>query len=165
MRKHIVPVLVAAAFCLTAHTPAFADALVSPGKTTAYASASGLTFAPTPATVPAAAVQIAKGKKKRALEIDITAIVQSVAAGQTIQVRPLVNGLAIEPLGGVQAEHGCDTGVINCTAQGSFWLDLDAAEAANPGQFANQPLNIETEVSTAIVSTGIVSVRARMVKK
>jgi hypothetical protein len=152
-------------FCLTAHTLAFADALVSPGKTTAYASASGVSFGPTPAAVPAVAVQILKGKKKRALEIDLTAIVPSVAAEQTIQVRPLVNGLAIEPLGGIQAEHGCDTGVINCTAQGTFWLDLDTAEATNPGVFANQPLNVETEVLTGSVTSGSVSVRARMVKK
>ena len=168
MRKHIVSFAVAAALVAGAALSAFADAVASPGKQSAYASVSGQTFGPTPAIIPGASVTIAKGKKKRTLEVDVTAIVPSVAAGQTINVLVYANGLLItEPLASIQAEHGCSPSVINCTAQGTFWLDLDAAEAANPGLFANVPIVIDAEVSTASITgpSGIVSVRARLVKK
>lgn len=167
MRRAVRPLCLAAVLCLTARAPALADALASPGKDAAYSSVSGVSLTSGTGPVPAATVQILKGKKKRVLEVDITGIVTTSVAGQAMGVIARLNGLSLfEPnFGNFQVEHGCVVGT-NCTVQGRFWLDLDAAEAANPGMIIGQPLNVE--VQQAVISStpgGIISVRARMLKK
>jgi hypothetical protein len=52
-----------------------------------------------------------------------------------------------------------------CSVTGHFWLDLDAAEAAHPGIFINQPLVVELGGFGDVTFTGMASLRARLVKK
>lgn len=153
-------------------TLALADGTTSPGKQSAYASVSSVVF--TGAFASAASVTIERGKKKRVLEVTIMAADESDVA-TAVAVRPLVNGLAImEP----HASSGFDTSApaVNeacnapsgfCTVVGHWWLDLDAAEVANPGLFINQPLNVDAQVSASPMAgaAGLISVQARLMKK
>ena len=156
----------AIAACVAARAPAFADAASGPGKEAAYSSLSGVALTSSTGAVPAAGVQILKGKKKRVLEVDVTGIVPASVAGQAMGVIARLNGLSVfEPnSGNFQVEHGCVPGT-NCTVQGRFWVDLDAAEAAYPGLIIGQPLNVEIQQAVITNTTGILSVRARMRKK
>ncbi|MGH7790495.1 MAG: hypothetical protein ACRERC_26780 [Candidatus Binatia bacterium] len=164
MHKQILSLSLAALFCLAANRPAFADAISSPGKASAYVSTSGVSI-PLFAAI-GASVQILKGKKKRVLEVDITVIDPSSVV-DVIGIRASVNGLFImEPTTTYQVEHACDTAYVSCTAHGVYWLDLDTAEASFPGQFINVPLNIDaTVIAGGTATTGNVSLRARLVKK
>lgn len=165
--KKILTVVCAIGLALIGRgAPARADLSTSPGKSAAYAALSGVSL--TTSDLNVLSVQIEKGKKKRVLEVAITAIVQGATSdGNVVGVRPLVNGLAIlEPGSGHQFMHACSSSYINCTTVGRFWLDLDAAEAANPGLFINQPLNID---AYALLGTGTANVRisleAQLIKK
>jgi hypothetical protein len=85
-----------------------------------------------------------------------------------IGVGPVINGLALvmEPTATHLQLSDCPGNSINrCTATGLFWLDLDAAEAAHPGVFINQPLVIELWGLGDVAFTGMASLRARLVKK
>jgi hypothetical protein len=93
---------------------------------------------------------LAKGKTKRVLRIDATVNVSTGVGGAGVMdVNVSVNGVTIE--GG--ALFGFDN-AVTCQAQefcaftGTYWLDLDAAEAANPGTFINQPLGIVLQASS-----------------
>ena len=162
MQSRLLTAGLAALLCVAVSGSALADATVSPGKAAAYTSVSGLSLGTTFA--PAAAVQILKGKKKRALEIEVT-VIDSLYVSHTIGSRVFVNGLAVTEPTAAQFEHGCTSSFINCTAQAVYWLDIDAAEAANPGMFVNMPLNISVEAQVDVATTGVVSVRSRLVKK
>lgn len=148
--------------------PVRADFNTSPGKSAAYAAASSVAL--TASSAPVLAAQIEKGKKKRVLEVAITAVVNgTTTAGNVVAVYPRVNGLTIfEPSPGFnpQLMHACSATYVNCTTTSRFWLDLDTAEAANPGVFISQPLNIE---AMALVGTGTlnasISIEAKLVKK
>jgi hypothetical protein len=84
----------------------------------------------------------------------------------------LVNGMAImEPTSGGTTipAGGANTSTGN-TVGSEFWLDLDAAEAANHGGFIKQPLTIELQVMwPSLPPTGPLigagSLRARLEKK
>jgi hypothetical protein len=52
-----------------------------------------------------------------------------------------------------------------CFVEGTWWLDLDAAESANPGMFYNVPLNVVTTASANAETTGMASLTAMLVKK
>jgi len=147
--------------------PAFADASASPGKNAAYASANG--FVADAAFDPAVSVTLEKGKRKRVLEV--FGSVTDFDGGADLALVPRVNGLSVmEPMRlpaavTLQAGNLCDAGNA-CTASSEWWLDLDAAEAANPGVFVGQPLVVELLVSSPFVGETVdVSLRARLQKK
>jgi hypothetical protein len=161
--RQVVTTMCVLSMMFTGVSAANADATSSPGKQAAYSSVSGV--AATPSEVVATSVQIEKGKKKRVLEVQITGFFVPSADGVVIGVRPVVNGFAFEP-GGYLVTHGCDSAFISCTVSGNFWIDLDVAEAASPGTFINQPLNVDAMVVTGSGSESAnISLQAKLVKK
>ena len=146
---------------------AFAAGTTSPGKNAVYASADNVPIPSTYGSVLSATIE--KGKKKRVLEIDLVAT--NYTDDDALVIRPVVNGLTIaEPkvLGSTnvgQAVNFC-SGYV-CTTSGQWWLDLDAAEASNPGMFIGQPLVIDFEAGDPVgfPGTANISIRARMQKK
>jgi hypothetical protein len=94
---------------------------------------------------------IQRGKGHRVLVIQ--AMVGSVTPGEDASIHPLVNGVACEPsdeLGNpTSATITCPSdATFGCNATGTWWLDLDAAEAAHPGAFIGKPLAIELIAGT-----------------
>ena len=83
-------------------------------------------------------------------------------------LRTTVNGVEMEP-GSPNPNfvlQGC--GSIPCTLTGTWWLDLDAAELANPGVFINQPLTVTLhggEGFAAPQTEGRVAMSVRLQKK
>jgi hypothetical protein len=121
-------------------------ASTSPGKTAVYASTAAAVITDPPA--PVLTATIAKGKKKRVLEVDLSAIVTGGPSGAgKLTLVPIVNGLAImEPVdtgSTVASRLVCGSAPEGCSLSAQYWLDLDAAEAAHPGVFIKQPLVIE----------------------
>jgi hypothetical protein len=86
---------------------------------------------------------LAKGKSKTLLRIDAsfsgTTPVPTLAS-----LLVYVNGVLLQDgiAFGAYADQCLPT---ICTLTGTFWLDIDAAEAANPGLFMNQPLVISLD--------------------
>jgi hypothetical protein len=115
--------------------PAFA-ASTSPGKSSAFASGSLSPLGANPTTLLTAT--IAKGRKRRVLAIEATVGTESGAAG-VLEMRPLVNDVAAD---GPIVSVACQPTLVHCSMTGTWWLDLDAAEAANPGVFVKQPLEV-----------------------
>jgi hypothetical protein len=77
----------------------------------------------------------------------LTNVGDSTARSESIF--PKVNGFPVEPVFTPQITYGAGvncpaltTANVRCAATGTWWLDIDAAEAAHPGQFVKQPLNI-----------------------
>lgn len=142
----------------------WADSDTSPGKNAVYRSQSGVAVGTAFAQLTSATIQ--KGKKKRVVEVDLTLIDTGNSAG-VIGVGPLINGLALvmEPTATHLQLADCPGTTNRCTATGQFWLDLDAAEAAHPGVFINQPLVIELWGFGDVAFTGMASLRAHLEKK
>lgn len=165
MKRHQILALGTAVLFGLGTQAVWADATSSPGKAAAYTSVSGVAF-PLSGSPIQATVQILKGKKKRVLEVDITAVDPSSSAG-AIGITAAVNGMGIlEPTTFLQVEHECSPSYNNCTAHASYWLDIDTAEGLFPGQFVNVPLDVSVTVfAGGTATTGNVSVRARLVKK
>jgi len=68
-----------------------------------------------------------------------------VTGPAVIDASPTVNGIGMEPSAGIthfSISQQCPANVTFCTVNGTFWLDLDAAEAAHKGMFLGKPLNI-----------------------
>jgi hypothetical protein len=141
-----------------------ADSDTSPGKSAVYRSQSGVPVTTSFTQLISATIQ--KGKKKRVLDVDLTLIDTGSSAG-FIGVGPVINGLALvmEPTATHLQLADCPGTTNRCTATGQFWLDLDAAEAAHPGVFINQPLVIELWGFGDVAFTGMASLRARLQKK
>jgi hypothetical protein len=155
-------------------------ATTSPGKTAVYASTAAAVIGSPPASVLTAT--ISKGVKKHVLEIDVSAVLTGgpVEVG-ALTLAPTVNGLSIaEPTDGgttVSAITICVYGPEGCSLSLQYWVDLDAAEAANPGMFIKQPLVIDVKAGWGILpppappgppippDSGVVSLRARLQKK
>jgi hypothetical protein len=115
--------------------PGYADS-TSPGKSSAYESA---TISPLGSGLPTLlTATIVKGKKKKVLAIEASLVTGSGAVG-TLELAVEVNGL---PPQGQTINETCDAGTQHCTLVGTWWLDIDVAEAANPGQFVKQPIEV-----------------------
>jgi len=137
-RAAVVSVLVSAG-------AAHAYSTTSPAKETFHASAIAVAVPFQTDTVVLSGV-IERGKARRLLIVE--ALVGSVAPGESGLFRPNVNGVALQPTddfgNGAGMSVVCPTGQpIGCTGGAHWWLDLDAAEAANPGTIINKPLNVE----------------------
>jgi hypothetical protein len=146
---------------------ASADSTTSPGKEAAYSSVDDVAVSSSFGTMTSVTIQ--KGKKKRVLQVTI--IAEANPSLLAVGVRPRVNGqYVMEPMVGsitaVAVTTSCPPTAPNCTVVGKWWLDLEQAEAAFPGQFINQPLNIEATIATGTGSPiGSVSLQARLLKK
>lgn len=145
----------------------------SPGKTSAFASSDfgGTGDIPFAFTTLLSA-SIAKGKSKSVLVINGMLSSGSSLATSTFYLRVSVNGVWAEPqtFGTVSLiAQGCGVGGSRmCTLTGTWWLDLDAAELANPGSFKGKPLEVVLEGGeevAAIESQGRVTLSVVMQKK
>jgi hypothetical protein len=135
----------------------------SPGKTSAFESAS--INALTVGTADLLTATLLKGKAKNVLAIEATMTTNTGGDG-TLHMVPTVNGVAVQ---GTTVNQPCAFTVAHCTVTGTWWLDLDAAEAANPGSILKVPLEITLEGGVlaggeADVSA-TVTLSVRMVKK
>lgn len=162
--KHLS--LIAAGLALLLNVPAGANAqTLSPGKSIAYTFLTDVPIGTTYSSV--AQVSLLKGKKKRVLEVDVKLIDRQLVA-DAMGAYVTVNGIEMHP-GSADAPQitGCNHSWINCTLASHFWVDLDALELANPGLFTNVPLLIDVQgiAHGTPTSQGVVSLRARMVKK
>jgi hypothetical protein len=130
-----------------ATTAAAVNYSTSPGKNAAFEAATGNVLT---VYLPKLTATIEKGKKRTVLAIEAGYTdgpyapiygVRSLGLGVT------VNGVAIQPNPASAQQNVIDCGLTDtapaaCTIVGTFWLDIDAAEAANPGVFVGQPLSI-----------------------
>lgn len=117
--------------------PASADS-TSPGKTSAFESASitPLTVGGNGSTL--ATASLLKGKKKTVLAITATLTTDS-GANAVLQMLPTVNGFAVE---GVRVQQSCAFTLAHCTVTGTWWFDVDASELANPGEVVGVPVDV-----------------------
>ena len=163
-----VAALLVAGVCIDVDSASAAN--TSPGKKSAFASSDFGGFGDIPgAGPPLLTATIEKGKKRHVLTVEatLTSGVDLVPGGLTFGV--VVNGFDAEPhtvCCGPFYTQACGTA---CTHTGSWWLDLDAAEAAHPGVYIGQPLTIQLlggEIPTnAPQGTGAVTMSVRMEKK
>ena len=110
-----------------------------PPRTTLFVRDAGATLNSSGSLAAPLTGTLRKGKKKTVVRIDATIVVQGVQPLiPGVFVRPSINGVAV---GALQlAAAPCSTVAGVCSASGSFWFDLDALEAENPGAFVGQPL-------------------------
>jgi hypothetical protein len=135
--RRLVTLALAAVVATLGSVPSAADS-TSPGKESAFESAS-ITPLPVGDTGVLLTASLVKGKKKRVLAIHATLATNTGAMG-VLHLLPNVNGVAVQ---GTTLNEPCDPSLAHCTVSGSWWLDLDAAEAANPDVFVGEPLAIE----------------------
>ena len=90
-----------------------------------------------------------KGKAKALLRIDARLEVKPSSSGSALA---LINGILVNGhtfFSSVPGQPGnthlCSEASGGCAAGGSAWVDLDEAEAAFPGEFRGQPLEIEVQ--------------------
>jgi hypothetical protein len=143
-----------AALSLTWSASALADGTTSPGTNSVFVSASGLSLPPGGMPTTLLSGQIKKGKRKTVLAIEAMLAKNGTGAPSgVVAITPTVNGVAVEPSsGGVTFPAKVSCAAIGCFTAGTWWLDIDAAEAAHPGMFVAQPLNI---VLVGVESTAI----------
>ena len=99
---------------------------------------------------------LAKGAKKSILRVEALVNHLHGGTGTTGVLHVAVNGVLLENGFGGGFTDGT---VLSCTGQvclttGTFWLDLDAAETANPGMFVGQPLSIVLTYTTQAANAG-----------
>lgn len=109
---------------------------------------------------------VRRGKNRRMLFIQ-GSLDYNGTDGSVIGVVPTVNGIAVEPF--ARAVAYCTNGLCD-TAAGSWWLDVDAAEAAHPGEFVGKPLLVRLiggEISSSADTDGVwnASLSVQMLKK
>jgi hypothetical protein len=111
------------------------------GKHAAFAAANGITLNDgntgvgtlLQATLP-------KGRKKSVLAIE-AAMQVDISQESLPSLEVTVNGMSAN---GPAVSADCKfAGAQRCPLAGSWWLDLDAAEAASPGTFVGKPLTVE----------------------
>ena len=143
-------------------------ASTGPGKKSAFESSDfGIGDIPQ-AVATLLTATIAKGKKKNVLVVEATLSSGASSISSYLILGTTVNGVEMEP--GYPNPNfvlqSCGGGL--CTLTGTWWLDLDAAELANPGVFINQPLTVTLrggEASAAPQSDGRVTMSVRLQKK
>jgi hypothetical protein len=138
--------LLALALSVSTTGVASADS-VSPGKNAAFVSATGVLTTYT--TQPVAT--IAKGRRNTVLAIEASysdgASYPTPAGMRVLGMQVYVNGVGVQPNPFGTYEFLTDCGFVDtdsnaCSVTGTWWLDIDAAELANPGQFVGQPLTV-----------------------
>jgi hypothetical protein len=139
----------------------------SPGRNGFHASINAVAV---PASTEATLLSgvITRGRAGRVLVVE--AFVGSVAPGENGAFRPRVNGVFLEPTddlgnGNAMSINCPTTATFGCTGNGHWWLDLDAAEAANPGDFLNVPLTVDLLGGGATPLGVVANLSARLEKK
>ncbi len=99
---------------------------------------------------------IEKGKKKRFLIANASAVIEDqLATGTYCDLLLSLQANGVDMLTGAGSQHaevGCDcptVGCPGCTASATVYLDLDAAEEANPGLFVKQPIDVQLTIQTS----------------
>ena len=144
-----------------------ADSTTSPGNENFHASTKAVAVPVGSAAVLLSGV-IQKGKARRVLIVE--AFVGSLAAGENGKFRPRVNGVFLEPTddfgnGNFMGINCPSSATFGCSGEAHWWLDLDAAEAAHPGAFVNQPLNVELLGDGSVPLGVVANLSARLEKK
>jgi hypothetical protein len=111
------------------------------GKHAAFAAVTGITLNDGNTGVGTLLqVVLPKGRKKSVLAIE-AAMQVDVSQESLPSLEVKVNGMSAN---GPAVSVDCKfVGVERCPLAGSWWLDLDAAEAASPGTFVKKPLTVE----------------------
>jgi hypothetical protein len=110
---------------------------------------------------------IKKGQKKRVVAVE-AAMQMDVSVPSLPSLSVQVNGVAAN---GPTVTIDCKfTNTNRCPLAGSWWLDLDQAEAAHPGTFIGKPLTIQLLAGNDTVApptnpSANVTMTARLVKK
>lgn len=139
--RSVLLLMLGALFVLESPTLAQTETHALPGKNSAFASTTDQTVLPIFGPTPQLTTTIARGKRKRALKIDGMLTIRD--AGATIPgILPVVNGFGdmIHPF--ARAITTCSS-VTACSASGSWYVDLDEAEALHPGSFVGNPLQVD----------------------
>ena len=143
-------------------------ASTGPGKKSAFESSDFSGGGDIPAGVtPLLTATIVKGKKKNVLVVEAMLSTGASLSSSYLYLRTDVNGYEIEPLSGGSSQVRTDCNGF-CTLTAAWWLDLDAAEAAHPGVFINQPLTVTLrggEGSPSPQSQGKVTMSVHLQKK
>jgi hypothetical protein len=92
-----------------------------------------------PASAPTFTVTIQKAQKKSLILLQVS-LVAHANADATFVLVGRANGIDMEPMGAIP--HHCATPTGDCTISANWWLDVEAADAAHPGLFVNQPVSI-----------------------
>ena len=137
---------------------------ITPGKNSAFASKVDQTPLPQYSNTPLVSATISQGRSKRVLSIHATLNIRG--PGTFVPgIAPTVNGTGAEM---VRVSSDCSQ-QADCSLSGNWYFDVDAAEAANPGQFIGQPLIVNLlggEISsTSPVVPWDISLSVLMVKK
>lgn len=153
---------------LTALGSAAAAAQPSTGKQAAFASGSGVTLNDgLTGVAPLLTVTLQKGKKRFAVAVE-GAMQVDIATPSLPSLEVRVNGV---PAHGPTVAADCKyVAVQRCTLAGSWWLDIDEAEAANPGVFVGEPLVVDlvggaNTYAPPVPGTAEVTLTARLVKR
>lgn len=151
MRKMICACL---GLALLLPVAALADGTASIAKNVGASSQSLLDFS----TFPVLSVQlISNSKKKRLLVVTGTA---NCAGNTSVSLQAKANGVSLAPQ---TISTNC---ALSCTLSGTFWLDLDDAEIANPTLFYNKlPLGIDLIGSSSASTDCRMSVTAQLLKQ
>jgi hypothetical protein len=138
------------AACSSLARLAWADGTTSPGVNSVFVSSSGLGLPTSTGPTTLLTGTITKGKHRTVVAIEGMLTTIGSNQGQRVdQIWPTINGVIVEPKFGGEphvAEVNCPTMTFPstsfCTTTGTWWLDIDAAEAANPGMFIGKALTI-----------------------
>ena len=140
----------------------------STGKQAAFASATGITLNDgNTGVAPLLTVELLKGKKKSAVAVE-GALQVDISQPSLPSLEVHVNGVSAN---GPAVSTDCKfVAVQRCTLAGTWWLDLDVAEAASPGSFVGKLLTVEliggaNTVAPPTNPTADVTMTARLVKK
>ena len=110
--------------------------------------------------------QLAKGKAKRILQMQLTLSLSDSSAVPSVFVIVSVNGVRTLP--GIMHQQ-CPATSSRCTMTGTFWMDIDAMEAAHPDEFVGEPLDIVVDGGNDVFGgSGLfyeVTLSAQLVKK
>jgi hypothetical protein len=121
----------------------------SPGKNSVFVSAAGVPLTSFATTLTGT---IQKGRRKTVLAIETmysdAGSYPTPAVDRVLGTIVTVNGVQAQPNPQSNWQYLVDCGFFNtapvaCAVAGTFWLDIDAAELANPGSFVGQPLVVE----------------------
>jgi hypothetical protein len=145
--------------------PTLADSNTGPSRMAVFASIDDVTIGFGPGAQSVLFATITKGKKHRVLTVESMLSIYSAAGPASLLMVPLVNGIPLNPVSKAAAQL-CTTGA-QCSVTGVWWLDLDAAEAANPGVVIGKPLNVSLvgNDSAQTGSVGSMVLRVRLEKK
>ena len=167
MKSFVAGSVLAVLATLMTATPSSAQSYSLSGKKSAYAmvpygAANGGGPMPS-ADVSLVSVSITKGLKKNVLVVHGELTGRGNGNASAVRINAAVNGHGME---GETAYGNCG-GSEGCSATGSWFLDLDAAEAAFPGSFIGQTLTIELVGGDAANPgrTGTINLVAELVKK